>query len=302
MKIKNTTAAPLLCLAVYALLLLSRLTDGVLPSQGAAAWLSVAVMQILIMIIPGILYINLRGKAVAGRLRFSLFGADKIIVVILTSLALAGFSLFYETALSAAGSGGASFSLYGQYTAPAGTGFANALYSAVTFAFLPAVCEEFIFRSVLTAEYEKSGVLCCAVITSLLFAGLHFSGEKFILYFVCGLLLFLCTYACRSVFAAMAAHFIYNLFCLFGQGLLSSLFSLLSSLVLVLFIAAVFTLIVLALLFSELARIYRSYSKQNKPSDYLPQEGQGGISGLWHALVSPPLLICLLVVLIVILA
>ena len=83
--------------------------------------------------------------------------------------------------------------------------------SLVTGALLPAVCEELFVRGILQHEVsEYAGGLCGVTVGALVFAMLHFELQYFMIYFVAGIVLGSITHVSRSVFPAMAVHFLNN--------------------------------------------------------------------------------------------
>ncbi len=87
----------------------------------------------------------------------------------------------------------------------------NVWVGLVTGALLPAVCEELFVRGILQHKIsEYAGGLCGVTVGALVFAMLHFELQYFMIYFVSGLILGAVTHVTRSVFPAMAVHFLNN--------------------------------------------------------------------------------------------
>ena len=168
-------------------------------------------------------------------------------------------------------------------------------FAILAYAILPALCEEFFFRSVLCAEYEGFGIGSAAVITSALFAMLHFKLALFPVYFYAGLLLFTVMYACRSCIASMTVHLCFNLYGLYGQSFVSEIFNTTGSTELFLIILASSFAVFLMLYCGQAARIYRKYSVRNIPSDYLPQKKRAGDVTFPEVFLSPPAIVCYLI-------
>ena len=57
--------------------------------------------------------------------------------------------------------------------------FFDVLYLIVAFAVLPAVTEEYLFRGIVAAEYEKYGIGVAVMMSAVTFAMSHFSLERF---------------------------------------------------------------------------------------------------------------------------
>jgi membrane protease YdiL (CAAX protease family) len=301
-KIKSTFGAPALAAGVFLLLFTSNYIDAALLRAQDNIYLSIIVLQLLVFLIPSFFYSKLRGEGFLSKLRLRFFEPDKIIFILLASAALILGSLIMSTALSSLGLTANQFSLYENYITPGVDGISDYLYVALAFAVLPAVCEEFLFRSVILAEYEQSGIFCAVTLSSALFAMLHFSFSKFPIFLFCGVVLAVITYITRSVLAAMAAHCIYNLFGLFGQAYVNRAVSHLQNYVLLQFALIGIFLFVLIFVFGEADRIYHNYAIQNKPSDYVITDirlKNKKTSLFFEAVLSPAFLACFLLFLII---
>lgn len=300
MKIKSTFSAPLLCAVVYALLLLSGFADALLLESGESVYLSVIVIQLLVLIIPAVFYVRLKGDAFIPKLRLRLFAADKLIIILLSATVMILGGLLLNALFSVAGVSVGRFSLYETYVPPGSAGISDALYMMVAFAALPALAEEFLFRSVILAEYEQSGIFSAVFMSSLMFSMLHFSLDSFPVYLFCGVMLAFVTYATRSVLAAVLVHFLYNLFGLFGQPYVHNVMAQLQHFDFFVIILALLFLFVLLLTFGEAERIYHNYAVSNKSSDYvLVKPHKRKVALFFEAFLSPAFLMCLLLYLII---
>ena len=97
------------------------------------------------------------------------------------------------------------------YSEPIVASEGSVLVSVVVGALLPAICEELFLRGVLQHEVsEYAGGLCGVITGALVFAMLHFELQYFFIYFTSGLVLGCVTHVTRSVFPAMAVHFLNN--------------------------------------------------------------------------------------------
>ena len=208
-----------LILAVYALLLLSRLVDAFFLTA-ENQYLSTILLQLLIFPIPAYLYIRLRGKALSGKLALRppalshLFLLLSSILILICGCTLLGLVCGMMNAQP-------SFTLYDTFSSiHDGTAEAS-IRLVLAYGLLPAFCEELIFRGILCAEYEKHGILYASLLSSLFFAFLHFDLTALPVYLFAGLLLSAVRYVTRSTIAAMIVHLGYNLFGIFVQAGLS---------------------------------------------------------------------------------
>ena len=204
-----------LILAVYALLLLSRLVDAFFLTA-ENQYLSTILLQLLIFPIPAYLYIRLRGKALSGKLALRppalshLFLLLSSILILICGCTLLGLVCGMMNAQP-------SFTLYDTFSSiHDGTAEAS-IRLVLAYGLLPAFCEELMFRGILCAEYEKHGILYASLLSSLFFAFLHFDLTALPVYLFAGLLLSAVRYVTRSTIAAMIVHLGYNLFDLLAK-------------------------------------------------------------------------------------
>jgi membrane protease YdiL (CAAX protease family) len=109
------------------------------------------------------------------------------------------------------------YSLYGSSitlkVGSVGTGMLMVLSLAV----FPALTEEFVFRGLIFKEYKACGTGFAMFISSLLFAFVHFDLKLFPIYFVVGMLLAWIAYIANSLWAAVFAHIVYNVYVIFFE-------------------------------------------------------------------------------------
>ena len=87
-------------------------------------------------------------------------------------------------------------------------------------------------------------------------------------YLVLGILLAFTMYATRSVLAPMLLHFLYNIFCLFGQPYLSAFYVNAGSNEIFLFCLITLLLLFSAFAAGEARKIYHLYARANLSSNY----------------------------------
>jgi len=265
-KASKKNPAAWLVLATYLLLLLSRLLDVVLLSRDNE-YLFVMILQIMIFFIPAALYIRLRGLTAAG-LRLRIPGLPHILLILSAALALITGSFLLGMLLGGVDSMQGSFSLYDTFISKHNRGIANTLYLIVAYAAMPAACEELVFRSVLSAEYERGGLLCALFFSSFFFGLLHFDLGLLPVYIYAGALLALTMYVARSVVAAMAVHFLHNLFGLFSQPYLTTFCRTTGSPGLFVIILVALLLLSVAVFCGQAGRLLRRYSELNMAPEY----------------------------------
>ena len=211
--------APWLILAIYALLLLSRLIDTAFLNRDNR-YLSTVLLQLMIFPLPTYLYIRLRGKAISKRLGFApiklshLFLLLSGILMLISGCTLLGILCGMMNAQT-------SFTLYDTFSSVHDGSAEASVRLVLTYGLLPAFCEELVFRGIIVAEYEENGILFSSLISSLFFAFLHFDLTALPVYLFAGILLAVVRYVTRSTIASMIVHLGYNLFGIFVQAGLS---------------------------------------------------------------------------------
>lgn len=200
--------APLLVLFSFVAMHLSRyMLKG--SENVSDLFLNAALVQILVMILPCMLYYLLKKRtlatpmpavAIKGRhVALTLFGGCLLIsgnllikfLYRLTSSQTADSSVFF-----------AELSGKNGEISPVGIFLALVI--------VPAVCEEVLFRGILLSEYRSLGEGNAVVISALCFAMLHFSVTGFPIYLFSGLLLGVVAASSRSILPSILLHLLSN--------------------------------------------------------------------------------------------
>lgn len=302
-KWRGIMLAPGLVLCIYLLLLCARMIDPAAFGD-ENGYLTAAVLQMMIFLLPAAIYCRLRGGKFRSHLRLRLFGLDQILLLAAAVMVMVCGSLLIGFIADGASLPGGNFTLYDTFTSPTADGVGNVLYVMLAYAFLPAICEEFVFRALLCAEFEVNGIPAAAVVSALFFAMLHFDLAQFPLYFFSGILLAMVLYATRSVLGPILVHAGYNLFCLFGRPYVSEFYSRTGSAELFIFLVILLLLLVLILFFSEASRTYRLYARRGVPSPHhrVRTKQERAAMPFLEALVTPLGLVCALFYLVVVIA
>jgi membrane protease YdiL (CAAX protease family) len=251
-------------------------------------------LQILIFILPAILYSRLKGERFGKRMRLNLprFEHTWFLFCILAVMITGSLLTCILTGGIASLTG--DFTLYNTFTAHSDGGILNILAIIIAYALLPAFGEELIFRSYLCAEYEHLGVGVSITVSALFFAMLHFSLPLLLTYLFLGALLAAAMYATRSLLAVILLHAGYNIFCLFGQPYLSAFYLYAGSNDIFLFFLITLFLLFSAFAAGEARKIYHIYAISNRSSDYTsPRPLRTLPRTLWHALKTPTVAVCL---------
>ena len=174
--------------------------------------------------------------------------------------------------------------------------FFDVLYLIVAFAVLPAVTEEYLFRGIVAAEYEKYGIGVAVTMSAVTFAMSHFSLERFPVYLFSGIVLAMCMYTTRSVFASAIAHTLNNTFVLLSEKFVLHIADKQNvSFVLFIIIIGAAAVVSAMLMCYEAQSIYKGYAEANVPSDYAPKKKNGAFRPIAEAFFTPTFLIVVII-------
>ena len=258
---------PILVASVLCLLLLSRLIDTHLTDRNNE-YAVVVLLQVLIFLIPAVIYGKLRGEAFPTRIRLRLPRPDHLWFSVCMLAVMITGGMLCEILTGGIASLSGNFTLYDTFVARLNGNVAETVYVILAYAVLPAFCEELIFRSILCAEYERYGVGVAIAASALFFACLHFSFPLLLTYLLLGALLAAAMYTTRSFLTAVILHLCYNLFCLFGQPYLSAFYVNAGSNEIFIFCLVVIFLLFGAFAVGEARKIYHRYANRNLDSSY----------------------------------
>ncbi|MBR6920861.1 MAG: CPBP family intramembrane metalloprotease [Clostridia bacterium] len=284
-KIKDYHITPFFCLVIYILIFAaSFIKPG--GEFSANTFLFVLVTQILVFVLPSIIYKRIKGPIKYKEAGFRLFGASSIILVICASV-----FMFCASVLLSLKTSGSSGSFYADLSE---INFTGILYVIVIYCLLPAITEEIAFRSVIYGEYRKYGIFGAVILSSALFSLVHFSFSSLLSYFLCGAVLALVYEVTKSVFASMITHFLYNLMSVFSQKILSDAANKADNMIPFIF---AFVCAMLLFLFFSLSRAQHilEYDAEKQPEseneEFPPFPVR--LRSLMISLVSPGFLLCI---------
>ena len=253
--------------ATYLLLLLSKIIDLTLINR-ENEYYSVVILQMMIFLLPGAIWCKFSGEKYITHLRLRPFKPNCLLLIAASALLMISGGLLISVLFGGLESLSQNFSLYDTFISRDNGTVPTRLYLLMAYAVLPAICEEFVYRGILCHEYERGGVGRAIVLSSLFFALLHFNVVNLPVYLFSGVILAMTLYATRSLFGAMLAHFLYNIFGLFGQPYMSTLYRITSSSRLFLFLVGFLFLLSAAIFCGEASRLYRQYLHKSYSADY----------------------------------
>ena len=283
-------------LAGYIFLIIARIIDATC-SNTIVLRLMPPVFSLLIFVLPLGIYLALYRKSFSkASLRITLPSLSHLPIVLTAALTLILGGTLLTILLYGNAVNASAFSLYETFTTQIHSGFGGNLYLVLVYALLPAVCEELVYRALMCAEYQKSGVLCAIAMSSLLFGMLHFDMRFLLLYVVSGAFLAITMYATKTVIVPMLLHFIYNLFCIYIRPYVISFYVNTASRALFIMITVPLFLICAALFCCFAGRQYNKYSEQGITASYpTALSPTQNVEALEQAFVSLPFILCAII-------
>lgn len=280
--LKPSLTTPAFVLVIYALLIGSRYIDKSALLYNDSIYLSLVILQFIVLIIPAIFFCRLKGINYGSKLNFKLFSPGKLgFTALATLVMISGSTIIRLAQVYIIKRQEFSFFLYDSYVPGNTDSIFNVLYIAIAFAVLPAVTEELVFRGIVLTEYNYGGYgdICSAFMSAAMFAMLHFSLGQLPVYIFCGLVLSFLVYNTQSIIPAMIAHMLYNIYGIFAESYIIKLLMRPSSVVFLIFFVISVFLICLALLLGSAERINFAYAVTGHPTpEYKLKRAEDGVT------------------------
>lgn len=263
--------APLLIAAV---LLLLRFSQYLIPKGETNAgniFLALIIIQVVVFVLPSILYYysidrKLKTPMLVRFIRPSyLIFIVFVIIMFISGNMLLKFLMYFISDGTTAGDS----SLFNTNLLPSAEN--NQIYIFLTFALVPALCEELFFRGVILSEYRSLGGANAVIVSALSFAMVHFSYDNFLVYFFSGAVFGFCAIVTRSIFTPMILHMINNLLNLYVDDSFLKLMMRESGTFFVAFVLVLLFCISLLLVLSRTEAIIHSYAEKPLTNQLPPQ-------------------------------
>lgn len=299
LKLKPTFTAPLLVFIMYLLMAASNFADLEALHQRDNIFLAVIILQIVIFIIPGILYTRLKGNKFIKLVRLNAFSPGKLWFSVCCFFVLAFGAALIKLGLYKLGYHSTQYTLYENYLPADASSFVNVLYIIIAIAIIPAITEEFIFRGIVLGEYTNSKLeaVPAVFLSATLFAMLHFNICQFPVYFYGGLILGFVTLITNSLLCGIIVHLLNNTFSLLFEPQLLRLIAQTDSIVFVLFIIAIIFMVFLILALRCAEGIYYTKGIRGEDSPKIKRRRRKKdkkLSPSLEAVLSPSFIACIL--------
>lgn len=292
-KLNSPSAVPFVLLAVYLLLLLTRLIPAEVMDSTVKLFFALIILELLVFALPIFLFYRMSGRDDIKDLPFHFFSAKYTpFLVSMGFLMLAGGlvinALFYFW-----GFGSASYTSLGSFILSEVSIDSNPLYVLLAYGALPALCEEVLFRGILIREYKIYSFPAAALISSFAYALCYFDLSAFPFYFLCGLLLAYIVRMTGSLLAAILTRFAINVASVY---LMPSIWGLLTQPLGVLFaIFVAMALFIICLFFALKAteKRYREMACDPALADERPYPFKKAVRNACGVLSAPVYLVCI---------
>ncbi len=276
-------------------MLLARQLNLSLLASIESVYLSIAALSLIIYMLPGIFFCKLRGPEYARRLFLRPFSPRHIYLIFLSGLVMVFGCGLWKCFLCRVGLFRGEFAAYAAFTnVTSAANIADLVCIVIALALVPALCEEFLFRGILLREYRDGGYggLCAILVSSLLYAMLHFSFERLPIYLWAGLVLGSVAVITRSVLASFCVNFVGGMFNLFLEDYIRQFMESEYRLLFLFLMVCVF-LLALFLLLGECSNLFRDDGRAGVPLPQPPQRSHSSGYLLTEAVVTPTFLLCI---------
>lgn len=272
--LKITPAILVLVSAVF--VLLSRFALNLVPDN-TYGYIGTAFLQVIIFLLPGIFYVRFSSSGrvwstdtclskkdfSSENMSFRFIRIENIFLIISSFLFLVFSTLVLDMIFHGIKYQTGSFGLYSTFeVSKINTPYA-AIYPAVAFALIPAVCEEFFFRGVLMCSYKKQGFFAAALTSTVFYMIFSFNPAFIPSSFVAGLCFCFILFASKSLYVCMVVHFLYNLYGIFLRTNIADYYTSLTNKTLIVIMAVFFLVLAVFLFASELSRIFSRLSSED---------------------------------------
>lgn len=296
---KDKTPSPLLLLISMFLILSFRIAMAVFPDK-TGGYLGILILQLIIFFIPAYLYSKFISK---GRLflkpeqfRLKPPSIDRTFLIISASVLTCALMFTLDKLCRWNVGYPDGFYLYNTFFTGKISEPDNAFYPVITFALVPAICEEFVFRGVIHRSYEDKGFAVAATVSSVMFALVTLDVALIPCAILFSIMMSFLLYLTNSLISCFIVNFIYKMFMLFfGTNMADYLLTGGNS-------ALLFTIVLIVLLLSlaifgfECSVVFKEVAKDNVKMPVICKDGIKTLgSKVAHALFTKCIIICVFI-------
>lgn len=296
MKIKETITAPIAVLVsyiLYAVCYRSPWVRDALLRSGDYDLLSGVVLELMILLIPALMYAKLKGAGYSVEMNFAALRPSGLIFALcMLIISLTGVILI-AVGLTGSGLVHSKYLLTDTYEMVLSDRDLSVFLRCMNYALIPAIAEELLYRGVLVTEYRRSGVGVAVLFSSALYALSQFDPVELPVYFFIGVIFSLIFYVTRSLPVTIAARLVFNLLVFYFEDAGWTLILKNANSVFLVSFCAILFLLAAALALSEAQRLYytRGIDGEKTPEEWKLTESLK--LRLLTATLSPTFLLCI---------
>ena len=171
--------------------------------QSVNLFFGLAVTELLLILLPAIIFARRANQSVAKALRWHLVDPVTTLLCLFAGVGLWGMAAGLDQLIK----------YFSGINRPAEEGefqLGSWLLMLVVFAVLPAICEESLFRGAIQGTLRRSGAKRAIIVTTLLFAVFHLNPVSLLPLIILGLVFGVVCWRTNSSFTAMLVHFANN--------------------------------------------------------------------------------------------
>ena len=288
--IKEPALPLLLCAVCFIISLLTLIIDRFIFPFGNEL-LAPVIVSAIALLLPSYLAVMLSSADKKAAEKLSELGLQKIKVdhiffLMFSSLFMMSASLLLTLAFGGASDASRGITLFGTFIAGVNEYTVSYPYLILTYAILPAIAEELLFRGVLFSRLSKVSFSFAAIVSAMIYALFGFSLGGIIPNLFVGIMTAFVLYTTGSIAGCMIVHFLFNLYRLFLESNIAAYF-LSQTNRLLLFVTVLLALLIFAILFfSECLRIYRKRARDIKEKREKSAAKSEGLASLLSSLRS----------------
>lgn len=191
---------------LYLFIGLLLLTLGTI-AQSQNLYKGLLITEYIIVLLPVILYLKLRGCSLKANLRLNRINFKQIIITILIVIFSYPVAVFFNfigiTILSKIGD-------INPTSVPLPSTLGEYIVSFLIIAITPGICEEVMFRGMVMSSYDKLGKKKAIIYSAIAFGVFHFNGANLLGPIYLGILFGIIVYKTNSLYLSIIGHTVNN--------------------------------------------------------------------------------------------
>lgn len=176
-------------------------------SQSKDLYVGLLITEYIIVLLPVVLYLKLRGYSFKTNLRLNKINFKQVIITILIVIFSYPVAVFFNfigiTILSAIGD-------INPNSVPLPSTLGEYIISFLVIAITPGICEEVMFRGMIMSSYNKLGKRKAILYSAIAFGVFHFNGANLLGPIYLGIIFGIIVYKTNSLYLSIIGHTVNN--------------------------------------------------------------------------------------------